>query len=60
MEPMGERFCRVCLPSRIVLKIWALANIYEEIIINIGCIYDQSHFEIIMYTIQNSHKDSNY
>ena len=39
---------------------WALASIYEEIIINIGCIYDQSHFEIIMSTIQNSHKDSNY
>ena len=44
----------------IVHKNWALASIYEEIIINIGCIYDQSHFEIIMSTIQNSHKDSNY
>ena len=44
----------------IVPKHWALASIYDEIIINIGCIYDQSHFEIIMSTIQNSHKDSNY
>ena len=44
----------------IVHKNWALASIYEEIIINIGCIYEQSHFEIIMSTIQNSHKDSNY
>ena len=50
---LGYGFC-------IVLKNWALATIYEEIIINIGCIYDQSHFEIIMSTIQNSHKDSNY
>ena len=54
----------LCPPSRIriciVPKNWALANIYEEIIINIGCIYDQSHFEIIMSTIQNSHKDSYY
>ena len=44
----------------IVPKYWALAIIYEEIIINIGCVYDHSHFEIIMSTIQNSHKDSNY
>ena len=50
---LGYGFC-------IVPKNWALASIYEEIIINIGCIYDQSHFEIIMSTIQNSHKDSNY
>ena len=56
MEPVGERFCHL----RIVPKNWALASIYEEIIINIGCIYHQSHFEIIMSTIQNSHKDSNY
>ena len=50
---LGYGFC-------IVPKNWALASIYEEIIINIGCIYDQSHFEIIMSTIQNSHKNSNY
>ena len=52
--------CGRAVLSRIVHKYWALASIYEEIIINIGCIYDQSHFEIIMSTIQNSHKDSNY
>ena len=60
-EHVGERFCRVLgYGFCIVHKNWALATIYEEIIINIGCIYDQSHFEIIMSTIQNSHKDSNY
>ena len=61
MEPVGDQFCRILgYWFYIIPKNRALASIYEEIIINIGCIYDQSHFEIIMSTIQNSHKDSNY
>ena len=53
MVPVGERFCRVLgYGFCIVHKNRALATIYEEIIIYIGCNYDQSHFEIYLTPVK--------